>query len=582
MQRLVWQNSIGNEIDLTTNPYGITEWEGFANTSLNIQSQQVPFQDGGVFLDALIEQRELSVTLAMNDGGNLEARYRMRRELVHALNPKLGEGYLIYTNDFISKRIKCVPQIPLFETHNSNDSGTPKASLAWTACEPYWEDLEETIVTFGGFSGAEYSRTITNNGDVPAGLEIEFKCDSGEYEKPFINNITQAKRIQFNGMIDSKTPLIINTNVGNKTVTKKEINIDEFYENDIQNVIFNDYYNKYFGSRQIFDEQLDKWITNIYRSDDLSSWELVTTIEEYDVNFTVYKNILIVVINDDENPPAKVMISTDFENWFEREINYSIESEIEKIYCFETRQDSVTYYHIGIYTGSIYFGHFRFNNDNILFNSTFTLLGAIGGIAINTITNEVYSCGDGNSYKLQININSNTYSWQTLAENVVNIESYNKIKYIPERDMLVWFGNNYGMVDYSFDGIHWTRNNLETIRNMSDIIFEPELNKFIVFAGQQKLGVTEDFDVYDVYSTEGYSVGIVLQKKDGKYYTTAYRISPFGAGFLIIDVLLGKNVISEISSDSDLNLSLNVGDNFIQVRRDIITSITYRQKYIGV
>ena len=117
---------------------------------------------------------------------------------------------------------------------------------------------------------------------------------------------------------------------------------------------------------------------------------------------------------------------------------------------------------------------------------------------------------------------------------------------------------------------------------MSDIIFEPEFNKFIVFAGQQKLGVTEDFDVYDVYSTEGYSVGIVLQKKDGKYYTTAYRISPFGAGFLIIDVLLGKNVISEISSDSDLNLSLNVGDNFIQVRRDIITSITYRQKYIGV
>ena len=581
MQKLVWQNSIGNEIDLTTNPYGITEWEGFANTSLNIQSQQVPFQDGGVFLDALIEQRELTVTLAMNDGGNLEERYRMRRELVHALNPKLGEGYLIYTNNFISKRIKCVPQIPLFETHNSNDSGTPKASLAWTACEPYWEDLEETVITFGGFSGAEYARTITNNGDVPAGLEIEFKCDSGEYEKPFINNLAQAKRIQYNGIIDSKTPLIINTNVGKKSVIKKEINIEEFYENDMQNVIFNDYYNKYFGSQEVFDEQLDKWVTNIYRSDDLSSWELVTTIEEGGANFTVYKNILIVVIGN-ENLPAKVMISTDFENWFEREINYSIDVEIEKIYCFETRQNSVTYYHIGIYTNDVYLGHFHFNNNNILFNSTFTLLGASGGIAINTITNDVYTCGNGNSYKLQININSNTYTWQTLAEDVVNIESYNKIKYIPERDMLIWFGNNYGMVDYSFDGTHWTSNDVETMRNMTDIIFEPELNKFIVFAGEQKLGVTEDFNVYDVYTTEGYSVGIVLQKKDGKYYTTAYRVSPYGAGFLIIDVLLGKNVISELSSDSDLNLSLNVGDNFIQVRRDIITSITYRQKYIGV
>ena len=140
MQKLVWQNANGDSIDLTSGNYGITEWEGFSNTSLNIQSQQVPFQDGAVYLDALLNQRDLSVTLKMQDNGNLEERYRMRRELIHILNPKLGEGYLIYTNDFISKRIKCVAQVPLFPTHNSNDSGTPSASLAWTACQPYWED----------------------------------------------------------------------------------------------------------------------------------------------------------------------------------------------------------------------------------------------------------------------------------------------------------------------------------------------------------------------------------------------------------------------------------------------------------
>ena len=105
MQKLVWKNSLGDEIDLTSGNYGITQWDGFSNTSLNIQSQQVPFQDGGIFLDALMEQRELSVTLKVQDNGNLEERYRMRRELIHALNPKLGEGYLIYTNDLISNRI---------------------------------------------------------------------------------------------------------------------------------------------------------------------------------------------------------------------------------------------------------------------------------------------------------------------------------------------------------------------------------------------------------------------------------------------------------------------------------------------
>ena len=78
MQKLIWTNSDGDSIDLTSGNYGITNWEGFSNTPLNIQSQQVPFQDGGVFIDALLEERELSVTLAMQDNGNLEDRYRMR------------------------------------------------------------------------------------------------------------------------------------------------------------------------------------------------------------------------------------------------------------------------------------------------------------------------------------------------------------------------------------------------------------------------------------------------------------------------------------------------------------------------
>lgn len=214
MQKLVWQNSLGNEIDLTKPPYGVTNWEGFSNTSLNIQSQQVPFQDGGVFIDALMEQRELNITLAMQDENNLENRYRMRRELIHILNPKLGEGYLIYTNDFTSKRIKCVPQIPLFENHNSNDSGTPKASLTWIACEPYWEDLEEIKVDFsiGQFP------TIRNDGDVPTDVEIEI---TGTVAQPQITNETTGKKIKLTDVVDM--PTIINTNSGKKSVKARYI-----------------------------------------------------------------------------------------------------------------------------------------------------------------------------------------------------------------------------------------------------------------------------------------------------------------------------------------------------------------------
>ena len=215
MQKLIWTNSDGESIDLTSGNYGITNWEGFSNTPLNIQSQQVPFQDGGVFLDALLEQRELSVTLAMQDNGNLEDRYRMRRELIHALNPKLGEGYLIYKNDFTSKRIKCVAQVPLFETHNSNDSGTPKATLVWNACDPYWEDLEETSI----FLKTGVRKTIENNGEVVSRVKIDFFTNN--VVNPQIKNFTENKLIKLNG--NFHTSINIDTNSGQKTVTSEEL-----------------------------------------------------------------------------------------------------------------------------------------------------------------------------------------------------------------------------------------------------------------------------------------------------------------------------------------------------------------------
>lgn len=210
MQKLVWTNSDGESIDLTSGNYGITNWEGFSNTPLNIQSQQVPFQDGGVFLDALLEQRELSVTLAMQDNGNLEDRYRMRRELIHALNPKLGEGYLIYKNDFTQKRIKCIAQIPLFETHNSNDSGTPKATLVWNACEPYWEDLEETNILFSKFK----KPIINNEGDINVPVNIVINSQGIDTLKVYnqINN----KSIEIKN--NTHFQILIKTGNGEKSV----------------------------------------------------------------------------------------------------------------------------------------------------------------------------------------------------------------------------------------------------------------------------------------------------------------------------------------------------------------------------
>ena len=221
MQKLKFINGNGVEIDLTDKVnFGIIAWEGFSADGLNIQSQQVPFQDGGVFLDALMEQRELSVTVAINAKGDLEKRYRLRRELISVLNPKLGEGVLIYTDNYLSKQIHVIPQIPLFDTNNSNDSGTPKVSCSFTACNPYWEDLEDTVV----FITPLEQPTIENTGDVPAPVEIECFTEGVNY--PTIKNVTTNKKIEYNGEL--KNNLYISTKLGEKQVLSYEKRILDY------------------------------------------------------------------------------------------------------------------------------------------------------------------------------------------------------------------------------------------------------------------------------------------------------------------------------------------------------------------
>ena len=214
MQKLVFTNGNGVSIDLTDNlKFGITEWSGLSETDLNIQTQTVPFNDGAVYLDALLEQREIDVTIAINDDNDLALRYQLKREMISVLNPKLGEGYLVYTNDYLSKRIKCIPQLPIFGNKNSNDSGTLKASLAFTACSPYWEDTEETEVNLEAFNNV----VVENNGDVPCAIQLEV---ANYNTKNFaIKNDTQ--KISLSNISDCDK-VLINTGLGEKSVISED------------------------------------------------------------------------------------------------------------------------------------------------------------------------------------------------------------------------------------------------------------------------------------------------------------------------------------------------------------------------
>lgn len=235
MQKLRFVNGNGVEIDLTSGHYGITKWSGFSNASLNLQTQQVPCQDGSVFIDGLLNNRELSVTLCINDDNNLSLRYELRNELIKAMNPKAGEGYLYYKNDYLERRIKVVPALPVINDKNSNESGTVKASLSWTACGVYWEDVEETSVNIN--MGERVN--IENKGDVAVEPVINFQ--SGGALNPVLRNLNNKTKISVKGSLSDS---VLNLTKGKKTFLKTKYrftnnnNYNNFEENDNFQLLF--------------------------------------------------------------------------------------------------------------------------------------------------------------------------------------------------------------------------------------------------------------------------------------------------------------------------------------------------------
>ncbi len=205
MQRLIFQNSKGEELELTSGNYGVVNWGGLSDVPLNIQTQTVPMVDGSVYLDSVLGQRDISVTVAINDNNSLARRYELKRELISALNPKNGEGYVIYHNDYLSRRIKAVANMPIFENKNANDSGSLKAEIVFTCCDPYWEDLAESAVNMESFT--EY--TVKNEGDVPCQIKMEV----ANWNTPNFAVRNGRQRIALKNVNDCDK-IFINTNMG--------------------------------------------------------------------------------------------------------------------------------------------------------------------------------------------------------------------------------------------------------------------------------------------------------------------------------------------------------------------------------
>jgi predicted phage tail component-like protein len=432
MQKLVFRNGAGNEIDLTAGNFGITNWAGLSNTPLNIQTQQVPFEDGGVFLDALMEQREIDVTVAINDNNDLELRYQLKRELISALNPKLGEGVLIYTNDYLSRQIHAVPQIPLFENKNSNDKGTLKASVTFSCPSPYWEDLKDTQITFK----IGQQPIVNNEGDVPTQIKMEWLTNS--VTNPMVTNITQKQKIKYNGELNSC--LLINTNLGEKSVMAEAIRTRLIQTGeDFINIRCLNGVRFIFGIYSLF----------IYTDGKMHQIELESGVSPEDIAFSENLGLWVLVCSE-----GKIYTSTNLETWTARTsgVPYQLECicyskglalfvAVGEMGTIITSSDGITWF---ARTSGI-------NNylKSIVYSETVHLFIIVG-------SNACLRSGDGISWTSEI------LSYN-LNEIITDAEGY-----------YIACGDN-GAVVSSIDGVSWTPKISGTTTELISITFSREI-----------------------------------------------------------------------------------------------------------
>ena len=420
MQKLVFTNGGGQSIDLTSGNFGITNWEGLSGVGLNIQTQQVPFQDGGVFLDALMEQREISVTVAIQDNNDLSARYELKRQLISALNPKLGEGVLVYTNDYLSRQIKAVPQLPIFENKNSNDAGTLKASVVFSCPSPYWEDLEDTVV----FIEKGLQKQIENSGDVPIGIEIDLSIN--EATSPQVMNITENKKIKIDGNWNNN--IFISTKTGEKQAVIQKESLEYGLEGNPRCKI-------------IFVEDLGMFIclggSIILTSSDGIDWAKQTVTEGFsDICYSKKLGLFARVGG------KKIFLSTDGTNWQEKEVFLGIEESTygASVICYSES--------LGLFVAEGYYMYTSTDGINWTINTNAHGFELEKIIYIEELNKFV---GVGDSGNIKTSSDGINWTSQTSGTNKILMS----IAYSNDLSMLVAVGYS-GTIITSSDGINWT------------------------------------------------------------------------------------------------------------------------------
>lgn len=239
MQKLTFTNKNGDSFVLGySKPYLLSQLSGITDVPVSIQSEKGYGQDGETTTAVVLGKRTIAIAVTVF-GSSAENVYQNRRNLIKFFNPKVGELTILYENSFMAKVITGrVQQIPTVGPLEDGRGGKFQKAVMAIQCDmPFFADATETIKELAlklnlwelpasiPQSGIEFGvvtnkkLTIINDGDVDTPIMIEW---IGTVLNPQIMNETIGQYIKVNVELLEGEKLTINTEYGNKTVTKTD------------------------------------------------------------------------------------------------------------------------------------------------------------------------------------------------------------------------------------------------------------------------------------------------------------------------------------------------------------------------
>lgn len=227
MEYLLFTNSKGETYTFGQDA-SLVSVEGLGDVTADVQTQKTPFRDGSTYLDAVFEDRLITMEFIIK-GQYYEEISGKRQRLGRIISPKLGTGVLTYRSGRIIKEIDAVAtSAPVFPDGSDNRSERFQRGMVSFLCpSPFWrtpqiteEPAFEPLFQFpfeGPFQmGMQRDqRVIINDGDSPAPLYVEFY---GPATNPIIRNLTTGEYIKVNRTLAEGEYMRIDTTPGKKKV----------------------------------------------------------------------------------------------------------------------------------------------------------------------------------------------------------------------------------------------------------------------------------------------------------------------------------------------------------------------------